>query len=215
MAVYIVGTHPNAIGGHFAWSETTQKRKIGPVPGRWYPNYSDDFPLGPLPADLKQKISEHWAVTGSTVDQGLISYHMLDPMHFTGLQLVNETMAQMYRDLAGDDLELFRIPKFWSLKDKAEITEPYYFANVYGAEETIDLERSSRIRKRSPEANAGGSAEYSPATPLSSLTKLIPGFQTDRHVWRDSHTSDWFCDDVFREALQKIAKGNYLFEQIE
>ncbi len=34
------------------------------------------------------------------------------------------------------------------------------------------------------------------------------------HLLRDTATSEWFCDDVFREAIENATPGTYAFRDI-
>ena len=96
--------------------------------------------------------------------------------------------------------------------DKVEITTPCFLANVYGAEPTIDMHRSGVLEvinqkySRSHRYAVSGAVQY--------WAKIRRGFQTARHVWRDSNTSDWFCDDAFRTAAEQISPGKYRFTEM-
>ena len=138
MKVYLMGTGLDGKGGGFSWSETTQKRKPDPTAVRWYVTDNENFPLGPVPQEVKDAIAGLWALTHTSNKNLLDTFKRLGSNHFTGLQAVNGRLADFYRQYAGAALELIRIPKMWSLTDKAEITTPFFLANVYGAEPTID-----------------------------------------------------------------------------
>ena len=212
MKVYHLETPGDARSGGIFWSETKKRRKPDRDAVRWYASHSDGFPLGPLPSELKDLIAGHWALTDSKNSKLPDAFTSLEVFHFTGLQAVNTKMAQLFERLGGDDIELFQIPNFWSLSDKAEIYEPYYFANVYGAELTVDLKRSKVMKVVNPKY--AGAQRYFLSGVRDERVKLTENFQTDRHIWRDSSTSDWFCDDVFREALEAASPRNYRFFEV-
>lgn len=212
MTVYHVSIHPDAKVGGISWSETKKKRKPDKHVVRWYASDNDGFPLGPLPDQLKSEISHHWALTHATNNDLPDFFNSLNSRHFTGLQAVGEKMAVLYREYCGAELELFRLPNFWSLTDEVEISEPYYLANVYAAEHTIDLSRSKHIEVVNPKLV--GAYRYSVSSLTNKWASIFRGFQTDKNVWRDSNTSDWFCNEEFREALEATSPGNFRFKEI-
>jgi hypothetical protein len=140
------------------------------------------------------------------------NFNRLGSNHLSGLQAVDSKLADFYRQYAGEEVELIRIPKMWSLTDKAEITTPYFLANVYGAEPTIDMDRSEVFEVINPKYSR--SHRYAVSGAVQYFAKIRRGFQTARHVWRDSNTSDWFCDDVFRTAAEQISPGQYRFTEM-
>jgi len=212
MKVYHISIHPDAKGGGFSWSETKEKRKPDKNAVRWYAADSDGFPLGPLPEQLKTEIARHWALSDAS-NADLPDFFMsLTARHFSGLQAVNEKLANLYRAYSGAELELFRIPKFWSLTDKAEVSEAYYFANVYAVEHTLDLTRSSHIEVTNPKL--AGAQRFWITSMRNKRVSLVRGFYTNKNVWRDSNTSDWFCNEEFRKALEATSPGNFLFIEI-
>lgn len=174
-----------------------------------FPLEADFFPLGPLPADVRDSVSGLWALT-ATRNEKLPDWFMsLERQHFTGMQAVNEQIADVYRALSSDKIEIIQIPKMWSIKDKAHVAQPYYFINLYDTEETVDLERSN-ARSTASHPQMSRAFKYSVSYGPLGL-KVREGFTTAKHVWRDSNTSDWFCDEVFRAALEKASRGSYSF----
>jgi len=209
MEVYRFGVHPEAVAGAFSWSETKKKRRPKKGAVRWYPTDSDGFPLGPLPDELKATMAKHWALTELGNDWLPDFFNSNGARHFTGLQAVGEKLADIYRTHVGDGLELVRLPNFWSLADEEEIAEPYYLANVFAKAETIDLARSDVIEVVNPKM--AGAQKYASASQSHKWVKNIRGFTTDLHIWRDANTSEWFCDDVFRAAMEAASPGNFMF----
>ena len=211
MNVYLLQTDPNGPGRNFDWSETTKLRKPDPTAVRWYDTDNENFPLGPVPQEVKDAIAGLWALTYASNQNLPDNFNRLGSNHFTGLQAVNGRLADFYRQYAGEEVELIRIPKMWSLTDKAEITTPFFLANVYGAEPTIDIERSVVRTVKNPKYSRA--MKYTVSGGPQDV-KIRRGFQTARHVWRDSNTSDWFCDDAFRTAAEQISPGQYRFTEM-
>ena len=211
MKVYLLQSDPNGPGRNFDWSETMQLRKPDPTAVRWYDTDNENFPLGPVPQEVKDAIARLWALTYASNQNLPDNFNRLGSNHFTGLQAVDSKLADFYRQYAGEELELIRIPKMWSLTDKAEITTPYFLANVYGAEPTIDMERSGVLEVINPKYSRSHRYVISGGVQFARIRR---GFQTARHVWRDSNTSDWFCDDAFRVAAEQISPGQYRFTEM-
>ena len=134
----------------------------------------------------------------------------LTKSHFSGLQSVNARIAEVYRQLGGDDIEIIQLPNMWSIKDNAPVAQPYYLINVYGAEETLDLE----LRKARAVVNPRILKAYKFGVEFS-RQRVRQGFQTSRHVWRDSNTSNWYCDEEFKAALEKASRASYMFKELE
>lgn len=196
--------------GGFGWSETRSPRKPDRHAQRWYSTDSDVIPLGPFPAELKALLAQHWAITRATHDALPLSFDELGPKHFTGLQKMRAPLAEVFAAHAGGAVELVPIPQFWSLSDKAEIAEPYFIVNVHGTHPTIDLESSAIAQVRNPRmAQPYFVTDWNKAF----VTGRMPRKEGPdvRHVWRDTATSDWFCDSVFRDALEKVSPGRYAF----
>jgi len=212
MKVYLLGTGLYGKGGGFSWSETTQKRKPDPTAVRWYVTDNENFPLGPVPQEVKDAIGGLWAVTHTSTKDLPKYFNRLDSFHFSGLQAVDSQLGDLFRHYAGDEVELIRIPKMWSLTDKAEITTPYFLANVFGAEPTIDMDRSNMSEVTNPKYSR--SHRYAVSGAVQYFAKIQRGFQTARHVWRDSNTSDWFCDDAFRTAAEQESPKQYSFDEM-
>jgi len=212
MKVYLIANGLDGKGRNFDWSETTKLRKPDPTAVRWYVTDNENFPLGPVPQEVKDAIAGLWAVTYASTTDLPKYFNRLDSNHFSGLQAVDTQLGDLFRHYAGQEVELIRIPKMWSLTDKAEITTPYFLANVYGAEPTIDLDRSKVFEvinskySRSHRYAVSGAVEY--------FARIRRGFQTARHVWRDSNTSDWFCDDAFRTAAEQVSPRQYSFDEM-
>jgi hypothetical protein len=211
MKVYLLQSDPNGPGGGFSWSETTEIRKVDPTAVRWFMDQNENFPLGPVPQEVKDAIAGLWAVTYASNHNLPDNFNRLGSNHLSGLQAVDSKLADFYRQYAGEEVELIRIPKMWSLTDNAEITTPFFLANVFGAEPTIDMERSGVLEVINPKYSRSHRYVISGGVQFA---KIRRGFQTDRHVWRDSNTSDWFCDDVFRTAAEQISPGQYRFTEM-
>ena len=211
MKVYLLGTGLYGKGGGFSWSETTQKRKPDPTAVRWYVTENENFPLGPVPQEVKDAIAGLWALAYASNKKPPRYFNTLGSNHLSGLQAVDTRLGDLFRQFAGDEVELVRIPQMWSLTDKAEITTPYFLANVYGAEPTIDMERSGVLEVINPKYSRSHRYVISGGVQFARIRR---GFQTARHVWRDSNTSDWFCDDAFRVAAEQISPGQYRFTEM-
>lgn len=192
MAIYLMLTSGEGGGGGLDFSETTEKRKPMKNSDRWYQTDADLYPMGPFPDALHRKLETHWYLWVASATDLRPYFNSLTSNYFPGLPIYNKEIAAH----AGEDVEVVQIPNLWSLRDKVRIETPYFKVNVYGTEETLDLVESG-ARK-----TARGAAPYS----LSSKTRarIRPGFKTDRHIWRDTNTYDWFCSEVFREALAEV-----------
>jgi hypothetical protein len=212
MKVYLLGTGLYGKGGSFSWSETTQERKPDPTAVRWYVTDNENFPLGPVPQEVKDAIAGLWALAYASNKKPPRYFNTLGNKHLSGLQAVDTRLGDLFRQFAGDEVELIRIPKMWSLTDKAEITTPYFLANVFGAEPTIDMDRSEVLEVINPKYSR--SHRYTVAGAVQYCAKIRRGFQTARHVWRDSNTSDWFCDDAFRTAAEQESPKQYSFDEM-
>ncbi len=212
MKVYLIGNSLDSGGGGFSWSETKQKRKPDPTAVRWYVTDNENFPLGPVPQEVKDAIAGLWAVTYASTKDLPKYFNRLGRNHFSGLQAVDTQLGDLFRHYAGEEVELIRIPKMWSLTDKAEITTPFFLANVFGAEPTIDLERSGVLNVINPKYSR--SHRYAVSGAVEYFARIRRGFQTARHVWRDSNTSDWFCDDAFRTAAEQVSPRQYSFDEM-
>jgi hypothetical protein len=212
MKVYLLGTGLHGKGGGFSWSETTQKRKPDPTAVRWYVTENENFPLGPVPQEVKDAIARLWALAYASNKNPPRYFNTLGSNHLSGLQAVDTRLGDLFRQFAGDEVELIRIPKMWSLTDKAEITTPYFLANVFAAEPTIDMDRSDVFEVINPKYSR--SHRYAVSGAVQYWAKIRRGFQTARHVWRDSNTSDWFCDDAFRTAAEQESPKQYSFDEM-
>ncbi len=211
MKVFRFETAVNAKGGGFSWSETKVKRKPDRNAVRWYSTDADSIPLGPFPDRLKELIASHWVLTEASNSKLPRSFMSLGVGHFSGLQAVDQKLANVFEKFAGTGGELFKLPNFWSLTDKAEISRPYFFANVFAAEETIDIDASNARRVTNPRLSKVQPYSVGPAMDMN--VKALPNFHTDHHVWRDRSTSQWFCSDSFKCALQDEVPGDYYFQQ--
>ena len=211
MKVYLMGTGLDGKGGGFSWSETTQKRKPDPTAVRWYVTENENFPLGPVPQEVKDAIAGLWALAYASNKNPPRYFNTLGSNHLSGLQAVDTRLGDLFRHYAGEEVELIRIPKMWSLTDQAEITTPYFLANVFGAEPTIDIERSVVGAVTNPKLSNSHKFFLSGGR---KGVRIRRGFQTARHVWRDINTSDWFCDDAFRTAAEKESPRQYSFDEM-
>ena len=106
-------------------------------------------------------------------------------------------------------MELLPIERFWSVPDDARIDEPYFVANVYRMAETYDADRMRLTRL--PDPVFGSRFDYGGGTRTEDLI-VRPGAQGDAHFWRDVFTDTFFCDDVFRAAVEGVAPGTYTFK---
>jgi hypothetical protein len=212
MKVYLLGTGLYGKGGGLDWSETTEIRKVDPTAVRWFIDQNENFPLGPVPQEVKDAIAGLWTLTYASNKKPPRYFNTLGSDHLSGLQAVDTRLGDLFRQFAGDEVELVRIPKMWSLTDKAEITTPYFLANVFGAEPTIDMDRSKVFEVINP--NYSRSHRYAVSGAVQYWAKIRRGFQTARHVWRDSNTSDWFCDDAFRTAAEQESPKQYSFDEM-
>jgi hypothetical protein len=211
MKVYLMGTGLDGKGGGFEWSETTRIRKPDPTAVRWYVTENENFPLGLVPQEVKDAIAGLWAVTYASTKHLPRYFNRLGFNHFSGLQAVDTQLGDLFRHYAGEEVELIRIPKMWSLTDKAEITTPFFLANVFGAEPTIDMERTKVQTVTNPRLS--NAFKFVRTGNLLDL-RIRRGFHTARHIWRDSNTSDWFCDDAFRTAAGQISPKQYSFDEM-
>jgi hypothetical protein len=208
MAIYLIGTGFDDVGGGVIWSETREDRKPGPHNiGKWYPTDADRAPLGPYPQDILDEVNAHWALTGNSAFDPPDTFNSITSAHCSGAPIANRKVCDVFEAFATGDIEFVPLKKFWSLTDLAEVTKPYWVVNFYGAIECLDVSKAKVRRVTHPK--------------MGNLFRLMnrgeknllvrPGAQGDRHLWRDKNTSDWFCDDVFREAIEAATPKTYHF----
>ena len=208
--IYRIHVSLDSPGGHGGWSETTEPRKPTKGAERFYSTDHDCYPLGPLPKELIKNIETHWMLFGYVSDVMPISFNRISAEHFSGLPVLSKAMAEMYRDHSDGDCELIRVPKIWSRNLKQEVAAPFFLANVYRKIHTLDLERSGGKQTKNPRFANKFFVSTNPK-----MLRLNADFNGASGVWRDSNTSDWFCDDVFRHDIEAIAPSYYRFNEVQ
>lgn len=133
----------------------------------------------------------------------------IGPRHFSDLQVLDADVSKVFCEHAHVQYQKLEIPKVWSLNFDRRIVEPHFFINVYRQVETIDLEASGAQKLINPGI---GSKFFVKTNPRKlEVRQDLKGYDG---VWRDRNTSDWFCDQTFRDALEKVTPGTYRFEQV-
>ena len=205
-----MGTDHEGPTGNRDWSETTEERKVAKPgdPPRWYPTDSDRVErFGPYSEDLKHQIASHWCLCDRRRDALPRAFGRLTQSQFTGAPFGNEALTACFADHSGGEVELVPVERLWSVPDGARIEVPYRIANVYGTAATVDTKRTSVMKIPTP--MHGKPYNLSAARPKD--IHVHPGAQGDRHVWRDAATGRFFCDDVFRAAIEDVAPRTYEF----
>jgi hypothetical protein len=208
MTIYWMKSGLDAKLGGVFWSETTNRRQPGPHNrDKWFVTDADRAPLGPYPQEIIDEIDRHWALTHSSNSDLPDTFNVLSEAHFSGVPFACRKVCDVFQAFAKGDIELKPIKKFWSLSDKAEVSQPYWAVNFYGAVECLDLTKASVQKVEHPRM---GNLYFLIAHGRSDII-VRGGAAGDRHIWRDKHTSDWFCDDVFRAAIEEVTPKTFDF----
>ncbi|WP_138161888.1 imm11 family protein [Parasedimentitalea maritima] len=100
--------------------------------------------------------------------------------------------------------------KIWSLHDNAKVPERYFVLNVFNAAEVIDYATAPMGEVKNPKIGN----QLSLRTLNVKKFKVKNGAFSGRHLLRDAKTSEWFCDDVFREEIKNTTPGTYKFNAV-
>lgn len=168
------------------------------------------MPLGPIPDWLHDALRDHWALTDRRLSDLPLYFDSLESRHFSGLQVMAAPLAEIFAQAGGDKVELVQVPNLWSCPDHGRIADPYFMVNLYRACPTIDLDRSGAMKVVNPRFAHG----YSVAGLGDRSIRILSRIACDHPVWRDSHTSDWFCTAAFRARLEAAAPGEYMFVEL-
>lgn len=210
MKIYKIRTGLDAVGAGLGWSETTTARKPKREANRWFSTDADYFPLGPLPAEARKQIDTHWALSFAKNSALPDTFMTLGAAHFTGAPFAREAVCAVFEVFANGQIELIPITKFWSLHDKEEVPEQYYITNMYSAAAVIDW---TKTRRRELDVTLVGRHALIESSRPSDVFVDASQFEC-RHVLRDAATSDWFCDDVFRAAIEEATPNTYSFDKV-
>ncbi|MGK7755510.1 MULTISPECIES: imm11 family protein [unclassified Roseovarius] len=210
MSIYWLQTHTDAVVAGVNWSETTKPRIPASNLERWFATDADRAPLGPFPQEILAKINAHWALSLGKMDSPPDTIGRLKSAHFTGAPFARRHICDVFEMYSEGNCQIVPIKKLWSLKDDAEVTELYFVANVYNAAPVIDLDKTEVREVKNPKMGH----PFSPAS--RSLNKMFVRKESfeGHHLLRDAATSVWFCDDVFREAIENATPGTYAFRDI-
>ncbi|MCO4824887.1 MAG: hypothetical protein KC451_08540 [Amylibacter sp.] len=210
MNIYLLSTGLSAIASSIKWSETKNTREILKDSDRWYSTDADRVPLGPFPAAIRHEVDQHWTLSLARNRSLPDTFMSLRSRHFTGAPFARKKVCDVFEEYSEGNFELFPIHNFWSLADKEEVPEQYFVANVFNAANVIDTKRSPLEKVLNPKVGY-------PNFLRDSYHKTIfvdrHAFQ-HRHLLRDTKTSDWFCDDVFKDAMERVTPRTYEFAQV-
>lgn len=212
MTVYHLSTSLDAISAGVDWSETKERRLSGSGMGKdfWYCTDADRAPLGQLPAEIRNEIDAHWALSFARNDNLPDTFMSLKSAHFTGAPFARQGVCEVFQHFAEGNCEIIPIRNFWSLHDNKEVPVPYFVANVFNTAALLD----NRLTKTRPVKNPRfGNMRFLPPC-LGEKIFVRKDHFSDRHLLRDAETSEWFCDDVFREAIEAVTPGTYEFRQV-
>ena len=210
MAIYWLKTGLDAIASSVFWSETTQRRK--PMKGveRWYCTDADRAPLGPLPKEIRTEIDAHWALSWAKNANLPDTFMTLGSAHFTGAPFARKKVCDVFETFSEGNFELIPIRKFWSLHDREVVPEQYFVANVFNSADVVDPVSSPLREVKNPTFGQLFSLYTSNPKDVFVRTDSFKG----RHLLRDAKTSEWFCDEVFREAIEDVTPLTYRFSEV-
>ncbi|WP_158979550.1 hypothetical protein [Parasedimentitalea maritima] len=207
MNYYWLKTALGARGGSLKWSETKEERQIDPNANRWYVTDADRAPLGPFPGKILEEISDHWALSFSQNDSLPDTFGSLNSFHFTGAPFAKKAVCDVFVKLAEGNCEVIEMEKIWSLHDDAKVPERYFVVN---AAEVVDYATAPIGEVKNPKIGK----QLSLRTLNVKKFKVKNGAFSGRHLLRDAKTSEWFCDDVFREEIENTTPGTYKFNAV-
>lgn len=210
MSIYWMETHIYAVAGGETWSETTERRKPARDVERWFSTDADRAPLGPLPAEILAEIDAHWALSLGKMTPLPDTIGQLGAAHFTGAPFARKHVCDVFEEYSEGNCQIIPIKKFWSLSDNAEVTEPYYVANVYTSASVIDTDKTALLKVENPMM---GKLFFPGSRSQKKMFVREESF-AGHHLLRDAATSEWFCDEVFRAAIEKATPGTYEFRDI-
>lgn len=210
MNYYWLKTALGARSGGLDWSETTEERQVIPNSNRWYPTDADRASLGTFPSEILEEIADHWALSFSQNDSLPDTFGQLNSSHFTGSPFARKAVCDVFEKFSEGNCELVEIKRFWSLHDNAKVPERYFVVNVFNAAEIIDYATAPIGEVKNPKIGN----QLSLRTSNVKNFKLKIGAFDGHHLLRDSKTSAWFCDDVFREEIEKTTPGTYKFNAV-
>lgn len=194
-------------GGGIFWSETTKSRQVSQAP-RWYSTSGDICDsFGPYPEDLKAQVAKHWCLLSHPRDSLPDTFMSIKAFAFTGAPFGTDAVTACFEAHCPGGVERLRVPRLWSQPDEAKVDTPYFIANVFATARTLDLTKSA-IRVI-PKPRHGHPALLKTTRAQDMI--VHPRAQGDLHVWRDAATGVFFCDDVFRAAIETAAPKAYEF----
>ncbi|MEX0302175.1 MAG: DUF1629 domain-containing protein [Leisingera sp.] len=177
---------------------------------RWYSTDADLARLGPLPTKVRGEIDAHWALSLAQNHALPDTFMTLNSAHFTGAPFACRVVCEVFERFSEGNFELIPIKKFWSLPDNETVPRQYFVVNVYNSAQVVDLERSPI--ETPGNSNAGPRAILYTSDPKAVFVNEINFI--DHHLLRDTMTSEWFCDDIFREAIEAVTPGTYEFREV-
>jgi len=210
MAIYCLMTGLDAVASSVSWSETTKKRK--PMKGveRWYVTDADRAPLGPLPTEIREEIGAHWALSYAKNAELPDTFLTLTSSHFSGVPFARKKVCDVFEEFSEGNYETIPIRKFWSMYDDEDVPEAYFVVNIYNSENLLDTSRMSISKVVNPRIGR-----------LFSMRTLVPrdvfvraSVFKGHHLIRDAKTSEWFCDDVFRDAIDSVTPKTHRFAEV-
>lgn len=210
MKIYSISNSLDLVGAGVKWSETTKPRKPMKNTTRWYVSDVDNMRLGPVPESARAQIDNHWALSLAKNSDLPNTFGTIAPNHFTGAPFARKKVCDVFETYAEGDIEIIPINKFWSIYDNAEVAEQYYVANFFGAADVINSEKTDLI----PIQDAPHGITGLVSSQKASNTFVHPAHFMHRHILRDTTTSNWYCDDIFRQAIEDVAPNTYQFDAV-
>ncbi len=197
---WIMGGNVN-LGRALHWNDIPELMTPGPHNrGKWHPTLSDVVELGPFPDSVIQELNSNWALTDRGLDELPPFYGRIKAHHFSGCYIAQRHIADVFEQYSNGECQILKLDNLYSVKDNVPVTVEYFVVNVYQARKFLDIDRSPVKKITNPEIKqryaSQGNANYE--------FFFDPSVVEDVHIWRDYHTSNWFCDDVFKDALDAV-----------
>lgn len=210
MTIYWLGTGLEAVASSVGWSETTERRK--PLKGavRWYVTDADRAPLGQLPDEIRAEIDAHWALSFAKNANLPDTFMTVGSAHFTGAPFARGKVCDVFEFYSEGNFERIPIKKFWSIHDQEAVPEQYFVANFYNSADVVDPALSPLRKVVNPKVGQ----PFSLFTSNPKAVFVNANNFNGRHLLRDNQTSVWFCDDVFREEIERVTPRTYRFSKV-
>ncbi len=80
------------------------------------------------------------------------TFGLLGAAHFTGAPFARKHIVDVFEAYSEGNCQIVPIKRLWSLEDDAEVTEPYFVANVYNAAPVVDLDKTRVLEVKNPKS---------------------------------------------------------------